>query len=79
MISDRRVGRKPFISICFIQDFIVDIPISGSRQGGLGDVGKFAAMHAAAKGSEQLRFRTVAVSEVRVVNFANKNTGVNLI
>lgn len=39
------------------------VAIVWASKGGLGDVGKFAAMHAAAKGSEQLRFRAVAVSE----------------
>eukprot|EP00435_Cladocopium_sp_Y103_P073461 s552_g43.t1 len=38
------------------------VAIVWASKGGLGDVGKFAAMHAAAKG-EQLRFRAVAVSE----------------
>ena len=34
-------------------------------QGGLGDVGKFAAMHAAAKGAAgaQIQYRLVAISE----------------
>ena len=50
-------------------DFIIPVKslaLDKPRQGGLGDVGKFAAMHAAAKGSEQLKFRAVAVSEVRM-------------
>ena len=51
------------------KDFIIPVKslaLDKPCQGGLGDVGKFAAMHAAAKGSVQLRFRAVAVSEVRM-------------
>ena len=46
-------------------------PRTLDRQGGLGDVGKFAAMHAAAKGAAgaQLQYRLVAISEAQIIFF----------